>query len=42
MRHAPAVFLESFSVPSHIIVIKAGKNHWVMDKLLEQVFSFSL
>jgi len=38
MRHAPAVFLGAFSAPS--VVIKAGENDWVMDKLLEQVFSF--
>jgi len=40
MRHAPAVFLGAFSAPS--VVIKAGENDWVMDKLLEQVFFFFL
>jgi hypothetical protein len=40
MRHAPAVFLDPFPVPLHILVIKAGKNDWVIDKLLEQVFFF--
>jgi hypothetical protein len=38
MRHAPAVFLESFPVSSHIFMIRSGQNNWAMDKLREHVF----
>jgi len=34
MRHAPAVFLESFPVPSHMLVSESGQNNSVIDKLL--------
>jgi len=34
MRHAPAVFLESFPVPSHMVVSESGQNNCVIDKLL--------
>ena len=49
MRHAPAVFLDAFPVSSHVIhfvilMIGAGKNGWVLnklfeDRLLRQVFA---
>ena len=34
MRHAPAVFLESFPVSSHIFMIQSGQNGCVLDKLV--------
>jgi hypothetical protein len=34
MRHAPAVFLESFPVSPQMLVVKSGQNEWVMGKLL--------
>jgi hypothetical protein len=33
MRHAPAVFLESFPVSSHMLMIQGGQNNCVLDKL---------
>lgn len=42
MRHAPAVFLECFSVLSHMPVIESGQNNCVIDKLLEHNFSVFL
>src|ERR1017187_4713102 len=39
MRHTPAVFLKSFPVSSHILMIRSGQNGWAMDKLREHVFS---
>jgi hypothetical protein len=38
MRHAPAVFLKSFPVSSHIFMIRSGQNGWAMDKLREHAF----
>jgi hypothetical protein len=38
MRHAPAVFLKSFPVSSHIFMIRSGQNNCVLDTLREQVF----
>ncbi len=34
MRHAPAVFLESFPVSSHMLMIQGGQNDRVLDKLV--------
>jgi hypothetical protein len=38
MRHAPAVFLESFPVSSHTFMIQGGQNNWAMDTLREHDF----
>ena len=38
MRHAPAVFLESFPVSSHIFMIQGGQNNRAMDKLRGHAF----
>jgi hypothetical protein len=34
MRHAPAVFFESFPVSSHKVMIRSGQNGCVLDKLV--------
>jgi len=38
MRHAPAVFVASFPVSSHMLMLRAGQNDYAMDKLVNTSF----